>query len=124
MFHEVGDRPGRWAETEPPKSMHQQSLHARRYTHMLGDKQWAYNDWLADACGPDVERLPEWRPLMYKVAGGVQLHLFLCPSQGWGANCFVRLLQDYRQHACTPESLSHMLFQTQLLQCTTFKELP
>ena len=40
----------------------------RRYTHMLGDKQWAYNDWLADACG-DVDRLPEWRPLMYKVAG-------------------------------------------------------
>ena len=39
-----------------------------RYTHMLGDKQWAYNDWLADACG-DVDRLPEWRPLMYKVAG-------------------------------------------------------
>lgn len=35
---------------------------------MLGDKQWAYNDWLADACG-DVDRLPEWRPLMYKVAG-------------------------------------------------------
>lgn len=39
-----------------------------RYTHMLGDKQWSYNDWLADACG-DVGRLPEWRPLMYKVAG-------------------------------------------------------
>ena len=35
---------------------------------MLGDKQWAYNDWLADACG-DVARLPGWRPLMYKVAG-------------------------------------------------------
>ena len=37
---------------------------------MLGDKQWAYNDWLADACGSDVDRLPAWRPLMYKVAGG------------------------------------------------------
>ena len=35
---------------------------------MLGDRQWKYNDWLADACG-DVDRLPEWRPLMYKVAG-------------------------------------------------------
>lgn len=39
---------------------------------MLGDKQWEYNDWLALACGPDVPRLPLWRPLMYKVAGGQQ----------------------------------------------------
>ncbi|CAL8462038.1 g1569 [Coccomyxa elongata] len=41
----------------------------KRHTHMLGDKQWEYNDWLADACGPDVPRLPLWRPLMYKIAG-------------------------------------------------------
>lgn len=42
---------------------------------MLGDKQWQYNDWLADACGPDVPRLPLWRPLMYTVAGRQQAYL-------------------------------------------------
>ncbi|EIE25007.1 FAD/NAD(P)-binding domain-containing protein [Coccomyxa subellipsoidea C-169] len=41
----------------------------KRHTHMLGDKQWEYNDWLAAACGPDVTPLPQWRPKMYKVAG-------------------------------------------------------
>ncbi|KAK9908844.1 hypothetical protein WJX75_003644 [Coccomyxa subellipsoidea] len=41
----------------------------KRHTHLLGDKQWEYNDWLAAACGPDVTPLPQWRPKMYKVAG-------------------------------------------------------
>ena len=40
-----------------------------RYTHMLGDKQWQYNDWLVAAAGDDLAPLPEWRQKMYQVAG-------------------------------------------------------
>ncbi|KAK9830413.1 hypothetical protein WJX72_011637 [[Myrmecia] bisecta] len=40
-----------------------------RYTHYQGDAQWAYNDWLAEACGPDVPKLPSWREAMYKATG-------------------------------------------------------
>jgi hypothetical protein len=30
-----------------------------------GLSQWLYNDWLADTAGPDVPKLPAWRPAMY-----------------------------------------------------------
>jgi hypothetical protein len=44
-------------------------LRARRRAHLLGDEQWAYNDWLAAAAGPDVPRLPAWRRRMYEATG-------------------------------------------------------
>eukprot|EP00878_Enallax_costatus_P027042 GHUV01029074.1.p1 GENE.GHUV01029074.1~~GHUV01029074.1.p1 ORF type:complete len:127 (-),score=26.16 GHUV01029074.1:845-1225(-) len=40
-----------------------------RYAHMMGDDQWRYNDWLAQAAGPDVKGLPSWRLAMYASAG-------------------------------------------------------
>jgi len=44
-------------------------LCARRRAHLLGDEQWAYNDWLAAAAGADVPRLPAWRRRMYEATG-------------------------------------------------------
>ena len=41
----------------------------RRQAHLLGDAQWAYNNWLAAAAGPDVARLPAWREQMYNISG-------------------------------------------------------
>lgn len=38
-----------------------------RHAHMMDVRQWAYNDWLADAAG--APRLPEWRPAMYAAVG-------------------------------------------------------
>ena len=40
-----------------------------RYTHMLGDKQWAYKDWIAEQCGPDVPKTEAWRRQMYEATG-------------------------------------------------------
>ena len=40
-----------------------------RMAHLLGDAQWAYNDWLAHASGPDVAPLPAWREQMYNITG-------------------------------------------------------
>ncbi|KAK9838566.1 hypothetical protein WJX81_007654 [Elliptochloris bilobata] len=52
---------------------HSAQLAARRVparkAHLLGDAQWAYNDWLAAAAGPDVELLPAWRSEMYDLTG-------------------------------------------------------
>ena len=42
---------------------------AHRMAHSLGDAQWAYNDWLASAAGPDVDPLPAWREQMYNITG-------------------------------------------------------
>lgn len=53
-------------------AFYKQLLHeglALRYAHMLSDDQWEYNDWLAEAAGPDVQPLSAWRPAMYKTAG-------------------------------------------------------
>lgn len=36
-----------------------------RYSHMMDELQWPYDEWLARAAGPDVELLPAWRPAMY-----------------------------------------------------------
>lgn len=41
----------------------------RRKAHLLGDAQWAYNDWLAAAAGPEVPRLPAWRAEMNALTG-------------------------------------------------------
>ncbi|KAF8068234.1 flavin-containing monooxygenase [Scenedesmus sp. PABB004] len=40
-----------------------------RWTHMMGEDQWEYDAWLADAAGPDVPRLPRWREAMYAAVG-------------------------------------------------------
>lgn len=32
---------------------------------LQGLSQWSYNDWLAEAAGADVAKLPAWRPAMY-----------------------------------------------------------
>ena len=39
-----------------------------RYTHRLGEQQWPYQEWLAQASGPDVLRLPAWRITMHHVS--------------------------------------------------------
>eukprot|EP00798_Chlamydomonas_sp_ICE-L_P014527 gene14527-20558_t len=36
-----------------------------RWTHMMGEAQWEYFDWLSEACGGDVPPLPAWRTKMY-----------------------------------------------------------
>ncbi|KAI8476836.1 MAG: FAD/NAD(P)-binding domain-containing protein [Monoraphidium minutum] len=41
----------------------------QRWTHMMGDQQWAYNEWLADVAGPGAPRLPPWRAAMYAATG-------------------------------------------------------
>jgi hypothetical protein len=28
-----------------------------RYCHMMSEQQWNYNDWLAEAAGPDVTKV-------------------------------------------------------------------
>ncbi|WIA31017.1 hypothetical protein OEZ86_001056 [Tetradesmus obliquus] len=40
-----------------------------RHCHMMGEQQWAYNDWLAEAAGADVAKLPAWRAAMYASTG-------------------------------------------------------
>ena len=40
-----------------------------RYTHQLGDKQWAYKDWISEQCGSDVPKTEAWRRQMYKATG-------------------------------------------------------
>lgn len=35
---------------------------SRQYAHrQIGPVQWAYNNWLAEQCGADVPRWPDWR---------------------------------------------------------------
>ena len=36
---------------------------------MQNMEQFAYNDWLVEACGPDVAPLPAWRKAMYQATG-------------------------------------------------------
>jgi hypothetical protein len=36
--------------------------------HRQGELQWAYNDWLAGMCGPDVPKTPAWRTQLWKEA--------------------------------------------------------
>ncbi|KAL0040645.1 hypothetical protein WJX79_000450 [Trebouxia sp. C0005] len=48
--------------------LEQQEVPAR-YTHQLGDKQWAYKDWIAEQCGPDVAKTEPWRRKMYEATG-------------------------------------------------------
>ena len=40
-----------------------------RYTHLLGDKQWEYKDWISEQCGPDVAKTEPWRRQMYEATG-------------------------------------------------------
>ena len=43
---------------------------SRQYAHrQLGPVQWAYNDFLAAQCGPDVPRWPQWRAALYSATG-------------------------------------------------------
>ncbi|KAF6256908.1 hypothetical protein COO60DRAFT_1702105 [Scenedesmus sp. NREL 46B-D3] len=61
------------ADMEADTAAHYAQLQAEgaplRYCHMMSEQQWAFNDWLADAAGPDVAKLPAWRPAMYASTG-------------------------------------------------------
>ena len=46
---------------------------ADRHMHRQGEAQWAYNDWLAEQCGPDVEESQPWRVDLWAVARRVKL---------------------------------------------------
>lgn len=39
-----------------------------RHIHQMGSKQWEYNKWLSDACGPDVQQTSPWRVEVYDEA--------------------------------------------------------
>jgi hypothetical protein len=39
-----------------------------RHIHQQGQYQWPYNDWLAELCGPDVPRTPQWRLALWEDA--------------------------------------------------------
>ncbi|GLI64600.1 hypothetical protein VaNZ11_007907 [Volvox africanus] len=41
----------------------------KRYAHMQGQQQFAYNDMLAKLCGPDVVPLPWWRAELNRLTG-------------------------------------------------------
>lgn len=40
---------------------------ADRHLHLQSDAQWEYNDWLAEQCGPDVEKTQPWRIELWKM---------------------------------------------------------
>ena len=46
---------------------------ADRHMHRQGEAQWKYNDWLAEQCGPDVEKSQQWRIDLWSAARRIKL---------------------------------------------------
>jgi hypothetical protein len=51
----------------------EQSGVADRHMHLQSETQWEYNDWLAEQCGPDVDKMQGWRKDLWNITRRIKV---------------------------------------------------